>query len=107
LVNIVCQPSLPYFYTRRFTQPSVIQLATCSGFSPIIATTSLKHTDYLKTIGTTHVIDRNAHLAEEVKKVTDEPITIVLDAISAADTRQAGVEVLAVGGSSSGFCPFK
>jgi len=107
LVNIVCQPSVPYCYTRRFTQPSVIQLAKCSGFSPIIATTSLKHTDYLNTIDTTHVIDRNAHLAEEVRKLTDKPTTIVLDAISDADTRQAGVEVLAVGGSSSRFCPFK
>ena len=89
--------SLPLY--TSFTQPSVIQLAKYSGFSPIIATTSLKHADYLKTIGTTHIIDRNAHLAEEVKKVTDEPITIVLDAISVADTQQAGVEILAVGGT--------
>lgn len=77
----------------------IIQFAKYSGFSPIIATTSLNHADYLKTIGATHIIDRNAHLAEEVKKVTDKPITIVLDAISVADTQQAGIEVLAVGGT--------
>ena len=70
-------------------------MAKYSGFSPIIATTSLNHADYLKT----HIIDRNAYLAEEVKKVTDEPITIVLDAISVADTQRAGVEILAVGGT--------
>lgn len=59
-------------------------------------TASLKLADYLKTIVTPHIIDRNAHLAEEVKKVTGEPITIVLDSISVADTQQAGVEILAL-----------
>ncbi|KAF6755349.1 hypothetical protein DFP72DRAFT_1067641 [Ephemerocybe angulata] len=36
----------------------VIQLAKISGFNYIITTTPLKHTEYLKSYGATHVIDR-------------------------------------------------
>ena len=41
---------------------SVIQLAKLSGFSPIITTSSLAHADYLKSLGATYVLDRNAPL---------------------------------------------
>lgn len=83
---------------RSSTRPSVIQLARYSAFYPIIVTTSLKYAYYLKIIGTTYIIDRKAHLAEEIKKITDKPITVVLDAISDADTQQVGVVILVVGG---------
>ena len=73
---------------------SAIQLAKLSGLSPIITTASLKHTDFLKSLGATNVIDRNASLLDEVKKITDQPITIVYDAVSSAETQQAGLDLL-------------
>ena len=76
----------------------VIQLAKYSGFDPIITTASLKHADDLKSLGAAHVIDRNASVVTEVRKLTDKPILIVYDAISSADTQQAGIDVLATGG---------
>ena len=81
----------------------VIQLAKYSGFDPIIITSSLKHADDLKSLGAAHVIDHNASDMTEVRKFTENPILIVYDAISisSADTQQAGIDVLATGGSSS------
>ena len=67
--------------------------------SPIITTASLKHTDLLKSLGVTNVIDRNASLLDEVRKITDQAITIVYDAISSAETQQAGLDLLAPSGT--------
>ncbi|KAG6917725.1 hypothetical protein DXG01_001376 [Tephrocybe rancida] len=80
----------------------VIQLARLSGFSPIIATASVKHTRYLKSLGATHVIDRNqplSSLGAAVKGVTNAPVEIVYDAVSTADTQKTGYEILASNGS--------
>jgi NADPH:quinone reductase-like Zn-dependent oxidoreductase len=45
-----------------------IQLAKLSGFSPIITTSSKKHTDFLKSLGATHVVDRaSINLASDIK----------------------------------------
>jgi NADPH:quinone reductase-like Zn-dependent oxidoreductase len=76
----------------------VIQLAKYSGFYPIITTSSLKHADEVKSLGATNVIDRNTSVVAEVRKLTDKPILTVYDAISSADTQQAGIDVLAAGG---------
>jgi NADPH:quinone reductase-like Zn-dependent oxidoreductase len=84
---------------------SVIQLAKLSGLSPIITTASLKHTDLLKSLGATNVIDRNASLSDEVRKITDQPITIVYDSISSAETQQAGLNVLAPRGTIAVITP--
>ncbi|KAL5486253.1 hypothetical protein ACEPAI_7299 [Sanghuangporus weigelae] len=64
-----------------------IQLAKLSGFSPIIATASLHNTDLLKSIGATHVIDRNGpDVSAEIKKVLNSaPLEIVFDAASRAE----------------------
>ncbi|KAI0822569.1 GroES-like protein [Trametes gibbosa] len=79
-----------------------IQLAKLSGFSPVIATSSLKHEAYLKSIGATHVIDRSlpsdAILAEISKIAGGKPVEYVYDAISLADTQQIAYDVLAPGG---------
>ncbi|KIM40695.1 hypothetical protein M413DRAFT_72823 [Hebeloma cylindrosporum] len=80
---------------------SVIQLAKLSGFSPIITTASLKHTDFLKSLGATHVFDRNlgsTELAAEINKVTTKPIQYVFDAISLPSTQKIGIDILASGG---------
>jgi hypothetical protein len=96
--DTVCQFSLSSRTFPFLTQYPVIQLAKYSGFYPIITTSSLKHADELKSLGATHVIDRNTSVVAEVRKLTDKPILTVYDAISSTDTQQAGIDVLAAGG---------
>ncbi|KAG5644177.1 hypothetical protein DXG03_009018 [Asterophora parasitica] len=79
----------------------IIQLAKLSGFSPIIATASLKHDAYLKSLGATHVLDRNlptTDLAAEVAAITPEPIKLIFDAISRPETQQSAYSLVADGG---------
>jgi len=90
----------------------VIQLAKLSGLSPIITTSSLKHADFLKSLGATHVLDRNlfataASLRGEIEKITTAPIEYVYDAVSAAETQQAGHDLLAPGGQLLVILPTK
>ncbi|KAG6917712.1 hypothetical protein DXG01_001363 [Tephrocybe rancida] len=78
-----------------------IQLAKLSGFSPIITTASLKHTEFLKSLGATNVLDRNLSndaLKTKIGELTSAPIDIVYDAISSADTQQTGNNLLVPGG---------
>ncbi|KAF6763269.1 chaperonin 10-like protein [Ephemerocybe angulata] len=75
----------------------VIQLAKLSGFSPIITTSSLKHEEYLKSLGATHVLDRNEPLTtERIQSITDLPIKAIYDAISEPQDRN--LDLLAPGG---------
>jgi len=79
----------------------VIQLGRLSGFSPIITTSSSKHTDNLKSLGATAVFDRNlsaSDLTKEIKKLTNEPIKLVYDSIGSNSTQETGFELLASGG---------
>ncbi|KAG6879795.1 hypothetical protein C0992_011593 [Termitomyces sp. T32_za158] len=79
-----------------------LQLAKLSGFSPIITTASLQHTEFLKYIGATYVLDRNLAtdaLKAEIMKMTNKPIDIVYDAISVPGTQQTGHDLLAPGGN--------
>ncbi len=76
-------------------------MARLSGFSPVIVTASAKHTDYLKSLGATHVLDRNlspSALKSEVEKITKKPIKYVYDTISLEDTQKQGDAILALGG---------
>ncbi|KAG5643970.1 hypothetical protein DXG03_009321 [Asterophora parasitica] len=78
-----------------------IQLAKLSGFSPIITTASLKHNEYLKSLGATHVLNRDLphkELASEVSTITSTPIKLVYDAVSLPDTQQSAYSLLADGG---------
>ncbi|KAG6917713.1 hypothetical protein DXG01_001364 [Tephrocybe rancida] len=78
-----------------------IQLAKLSGFSPIITTASLKHTEFLKSLGATNVLDRNLPsdaLKTKVGELTSAPIDIVYDAISTTVTQQTGNDLLVPGG---------
>ncbi|KAI0783925.1 medium-chain dehydrogenase/reductase like protein [Irpex lacteus] len=84
----------------------VIQLAKLSGFSPIIAVASSKNADFLKSLGATHVIDRNAPLASSVKAITSEPIKYIYDAVSLKETQEPAYEVLAPGGTLILVLPF-
>lgn len=95
---------------RELTTRAAIQLAKLSGFSPILTTASARNEAYLKSLGATHVLTREAvplaSLASEVKKITSEPIKIVYDSISGADTQSAAYEVLAPGGQIVLVLPF-
>ncbi|KAJ3518867.1 hypothetical protein NMY22_g13467 [Coprinellus aureogranulatus] len=69
---------------------ATIQLARLSGFTYIIATASLHNTDYLKSLGATHVIDRHISpdaLPAELKKIEDLPeIKYAFDAYGRPDS---------------------
>ena len=88
----------------------VIQLAKLSAFSPIVVTASTHNEEYLKSLGATHVIDRAAippsQLCQVVKAITAEPITIIFDTVSEADTQEASYEILARGGRLILVAPF-
>jgi NADPH:quinone reductase-like Zn-dependent oxidoreductase len=79
-----------------------IQAAKHSGFSQIITTVSLHNTELVKSLGATHVIDRKKSSSEiiaEVKSITPEPLKVIYDAISEADTQAIAFELLAPGGN--------
>ena len=78
-----------------------IQLLKLSGFSPIITTASPRNNDFLKTVGATHVLDRNLApdaLHAEIRKITDKPFKTIYDAAGAPATQTLGYDLLAAGG---------
>ena len=78
-----------------------IQFAKLSGFSPIITTASLKNTNLLKSLGATHVVDRNtppSSFASEIATITTKPISLVYDTVGTAETQQLGYDSLGEGG---------
>ncbi|CAE6444947.1 unnamed protein product [Rhizoctonia solani] len=70
-----------------------IQLARIAGFSPIVTTASAQHTDFLKSLGATHVFDRSVD-AKTIQSAFSTPVSLVLDAISAAPTQSLALNVL-------------
>lgn len=57
---------------------------------------------YLKALGATHILDRDAplsSLAASVKDITREPIRIIYDAVSSSETQNAGYDLLAPEGT--------
>ncbi|KAJ3516569.1 hypothetical protein NLJ89_g1035 [Agrocybe chaxingu] len=81
---------------------AVIQLAKLSGFSPIITSASLKHTEYLQSLGATHILDRNLSVdglkLHIDKAMNGKAVKIVYDAVAVEDTQRAGLSLLASGG---------
>ena len=54
---------------------TAIQMAKLQGFSPILTTSSPRHEAFLRTLGATHVIDRNLstdNILAEIKKLAGE-----------------------------------
>ncbi|KAG8704180.1 hypothetical protein FRC08_002380 [Ceratobasidium sp. 394] len=70
-----------------------IQLARIAGFSPIITTASTQHTEFLKSLGATHIFDRNVDV-KTLQEAFAGPVSFVLDTISAPSTQKLAVEVL-------------
>ncbi|TFK69667.1 GroES-like protein [Pluteus cervinus] len=84
-----------------------IQLAKASGFSPIITTSSLKHTDHLKSFGATHILNRHnplSTLAGDVAKITST-LPYAYDAVALPDAQQAVYDLLSDGGKLATVLP--
>jgi NADPH:quinone reductase-like Zn-dependent oxidoreductase len=79
-----------------------IQIFRFLGFSTIITYASARHTDYLKSIGATHVIDRAevpaGSLAEAVKKIANAPVDVGFNAVGGAESLNACLDALVEGG---------
>lgn len=70
-----------------------------SGFSKIITTASLHNTDLLKSLGVTHVIDRNADFVAEARKALDgDAVDLIFDAVGIKEIQIQALEILAPGG---------
>ncbi|CAL1717235.1 unnamed protein product [Somion occarium] len=79
-----------------------IQSARISGFSPIITTASPRNAEFVKSLGATHVLDRNlSHddLIAEVRKITSEPFRVIYDAVALPETQDVAYDILAPGGT--------
>ncbi|EAU87359.1 hypothetical protein CC1G_02118 [Coprinopsis cinerea okayama7 len=79
-----------------------IQVARLSGFNPIVTTSSLKHTEFLKSLGATHVVDRglpSEDTQKAIKAIVPTPVTLVYDAVSTKDTQELGIKILAPNGT--------
>ncbi|KAF8311407.1 GroES-like protein [Clavulina sp. PMI_390] len=72
-----------------------IQLMKLSGFSPIIATSSAQHADFLKSLGATHVVAHTSPAAEMTSLASGKPITAAILAITTLDHIKTATEVLA------------
>ncbi|KAJ7173694.1 chaperonin 10-like protein [Mycena filopes] len=77
-----------------------LQIAKYLGLGPIIVTSSLKHTEYLKSMGADHVIDRHADITpavDELKRELKIEIEVIFDAVHVPVT-QTEVDLLAPNG---------
>ncbi|KAL0568777.1 hypothetical protein V5O48_013209 [Marasmius crinis-equi] len=81
-----------------------IQIAAHYGFSPIIATSSAKHTDFLKSLGATHVLDREASVDEIKEILQNTSIKHYFVAVMGALT-QAHVDLLSPSGTVISVVP--
>ncbi|KAE9406942.1 GroES-like protein, partial [Gymnopus androsaceus JB14] len=88
---------------------SAIQIFRFLGFSTIITYASARHTDFLKSLGATHVIDRTEvsvdNLAEVVKKIANAPIENAFNAVADDSSRTACFDSLAEGGKLADVDP--
>ncbi|KAI8992785.1 GroES-like protein [Trametes punicea] len=86
----------------------VIQLARLSGFSPIIATASPRNADLLKSLGATHVLDRNLPsdtLLKEAREIAGGPFDVVYDAVSEPETLAVAYQATAPTGTLIAVLP--
>lgn len=62
----------------------------------------MKNTEALKSLGATHVLDRNLAedaLVAEVRKITSKPIKFAFDSISSRETQNTSYKLIASGGA--------
>ncbi len=85
------------------TSNAAIQLARLQAFSPIIATSSLRHEAWLKSLGATHIVDRtlspSAILAKLHEITGGKPIVYAYDSIGDVETQHLAYDALAADGA--------
>ena len=78
-------------------------------FSPIIITSSLAHSEHLRSLGATHIIDRalpDAEVLAEVQRTAGgAPVAYAFDAIGTAATQELAFDALAAGGAYVSVMP--
>ena len=85
---------------------AAIQFAKASGFNPIIATASTKHSKHLLSLGATHILDRSlsvdalrdALLPILASLSPAQSLTYIVDAIGGKDTQHLALSLLEPGG---------
>ncbi|KAF8756398.1 Alcohol dehydrogenase GroES-like domain [Rhizoctonia solani] len=70
-----------------------IQLARIAGFSPIVTTASSQHAELLKSLGATHVFDRDADV-QTIRSAFRTPINLAVDTISNDPTQSLAFDIL-------------
>lgn len=78
-----------------------IQLARIAGFSPIVTTASSQHTEYLKSLGATHVFDRNVDV-KTIQEAFPTPVALAFDTIGVASTQLLAFDVLTTPAPAAG-----
>lgn len=71
-----------------------IQLARLSGFTKILTTASLSHTDRLKSLGATDILPRDASTEDFLKATGGLHLFAAYDAISNEQTEARSIEIL-------------
>ncbi|CAE6425564.1 unnamed protein product [Rhizoctonia solani] len=95
------QKHFKMFYLHIFINSNtVIQFARIAGFSPIVTTASPQHADFLKSLGATHVFDRDADV-QTIQSAFPVPVALAYDAISADSTQLLAFDVLTTPASKS------
>ncbi|CCO29283.1 Zinc-type alcohol dehydrogenase-like protein C2E1P3.01 [Rhizoctonia solani AG-1 IB] len=80
---------------RAIRCDAAIQFARIAGFSPIVTTASSHHASLLKSLGATHVFDRDTD-AQTVQSAFTVPVSLVFDAISSDVTQPFAFDVLSI-----------
>ncbi|KAG8757917.1 hypothetical protein FRC11_004186 [Ceratobasidium sp. 423] len=70
-----------------------LQLARIAGFSSIITTVSDQHVELIKSLGATHVFDRNVDV-KTIQSTFTTPVSLVFDAISTPATQSLAFDTL-------------
>ncbi|QRW12887.1 alcohol dehydrogenase [Ceratobasidium sp. AG-Ba] len=78
-----------------------IQFARIAGFKTIATTASAKHTDLLKSLGVTHIYDRDVAL-ETIESELSLPFDRVFDAIPTPTSQALGVALLTTPSAAGG-----
>ena len=92
------------FADRKLSHPT----AQALGLQPHHHHRILRNAAFLKTVGATHVLDRNLSqdtLQAEIRKITDKPITTIYDAAGTPETQVLGYDLLASGGTLASVQP--
>ncbi|KIY65225.1 GroES-like protein [Cylindrobasidium torrendii FP15055 ss-10] len=75
-----------------------IQLLKLLGFSNIIAYASKKHTELLKSLGATEIIDRNETTLSDLPSKVKGPVKFVYDSIASTETQEIATAIVSTDG---------